>query len=96
MMTKHPKLAMDECQPLDTNDMLKWLTDQDYHTTPAVTLYTMETPIYLESNKTMREWNKCKEPFLPWQGFAYLLNHELQPHPAHPSASPLLIPWVSS
>ena len=45
----------------------------------ALLLHTMETPIYLASNKAMREWNLPHGPeaYKPWQPYAHLLDQEL-------------------
>ena len=49
--------------------------DQPYG---ACTVYSMETPIYWMSNRSMREWKDNPAPFESWKMFAYLLDFELR------------------
>ena len=45
---------------------------------PATAVYTMESPVYLASNKAMRGWAQDKASFRKWRSFGYLLDHELR------------------
>eukprot|EP00667_Euglena_gracilis_P008562 EG_transcript_8673 len=77
MNVKHPGFPRCPPRPLVTQDVLE-VIQQMGSAYPACTLYSMESPVYLASNRSMREWAVDPSQFQVWKRFAFLLDFELQ------------------
>ena len=82
MRLRHPliiqsKNAEQNTKPLNMEDVLG-VVRRRKSKAPACTVYSMETPVYLASNKAMREWDSAPVDFLDWRKFAFLLDSELR------------------
>ena len=76
MLQKHLYLTRGELPaPLTAADLLHAVRKAP---SPAVTAYTMETPLYREANKAMREWQTDPAAFEPWRPFSFLVDYELR------------------
>eukprot|EP00667_Euglena_gracilis_P007311 EG_transcript_7381 len=78
MAVRHPTAPLQVPRPkaLTLDDVFSCL---EAHPSPfpAITVYTMETPIYRAANMAMREWARRPELFQTWRGFSAALNFEL-------------------
>eukprot|EP00667_Euglena_gracilis_P001919 EG_transcript_1918 len=77
MQAKHPAEPLRSPQALRTPDVLRVLRETG-SAFPACTLYSMESPVYLASNRSMRDWATDPSQFQVWKRFAFLLDFELQ------------------